>query len=93
MKPKHAQSEYRDRKNFQYYSSLSALVDYGAAFMSVDIGFPWKAYDARIYRTSKLFGKAQNHFGLHHMAANVLGHRQMPYMLGDPSYPLAPSLI
>ena len=63
VKPKRAQSEYRNMKNF-HSIILSTLVDWDAAFMSVDIGFPGKAHDARVYRTSKHFRKAQNHFGI-----------------------------
>ena len=79
-----AQNDYRNRKGF--HSIILCLMD-------VDIDFFGKAHDARVYRTSTLFAKAQAHSRLTGLDIKVYEHTVTvrPYIIGDPTYPHNPS--
>lgn len=94
-KPPGSKNKYRSRKNF-HSIILSALVSHDMSFMDCDIGFPGRAHDAKVYRKSQLFPKAQRHFDMNHrVVVDIPAGEKVfkPYILGDPAYPPGPFLI
>ena len=57
LRPQESASDYYNRKG--YYSMLmQAVVDFRGIFMDVNIGWPGKVHDARVFVNSTLYQKA-----------------------------------
>ena len=92
IRPIESASDYYNRKG--YYSVLmQALVDFRGLFMDINIGWPGKVHDARVFANSSLYKKASNGTLLPNQP-RVIGGVEVPLIiLGDPAYPLLPWLM
>ena len=92
LRPSDSASDYYNRKG--YYSILmQAVVEFRGLFMDVNIGWPGKVHDARVFVNSSFFHKANN-ASLFPDWKRTMGGVSVPLVvLGDPAYPLLPWLM
>lgn len=87
LRPKESAADYFNRKSF-YSVIMQALVDYRGLFMDINIGWPGKVHDARVFANSSLYRKANNGTLLPNWTCKM-GSTDVPLViLGDPAYPL-----
>uniref|UniRef100_A0A8C3I5I3 DDE Tnp4 domain-containing protein n=1 Tax=Chrysemys picta bellii TaxID=8478 RepID=A0A8C3I5I3_CHRPI len=92
LAPDHQASQYINRKGY-FSMVLQALVDHRGRFININVGWPGKVHDARVFRNSGLFRRLQEgiYFPDHKITT---GDVEMPIViLGDPAYPLMPWLM
>ncbi|XP_074828142.1 uncharacterized protein LOC141998984 [Natator depressus] len=92
LTPDHLANHYVNRQGY-FSMVLQALVDHKGRFTNINVGWPGKVYDARIFRNSGLFKQLQEgtYFSDHKI---TIGDVEMPIViLGDPAYPLLPWLM
>ncbi|CAM4532255.1 unnamed protein product [Caretta caretta] len=86
LAPEHQAGEYINRKGY-FSIVLQALVDHKGRFTNINVGWPGKVHDARIFRNSGLFQKLQEGTLFPDQKITV-GDVEMPIViLGDPAYP------
>uniref|UniRef100_A0A8C3FIF4 DDE Tnp4 domain-containing protein n=2 Tax=Chrysemys picta bellii TaxID=8478 RepID=A0A8C3FIF4_CHRPI len=92
LAPDHQGSQYI---NCQGYFSmvLQALVDHKGRFTNINVGWPGRVHDARVFRNTSLFKWLQQ--GIYFPDQKItVGDVDMPIViLGDPAYPLMPWLM
>ncbi|CAM4633656.1 unnamed protein product, partial [Lepidochelys olivacea] len=92
LAPEHQAAEYINRKGY-FSIVLQALVDHKGRFTNINVGWPGKVHDARIFRNSGLFQKLQEG-SLFPDQKITVGDVEMPIcILGDPAYPSMPWLM
>ncbi|CAM4637537.1 unnamed protein product [Caretta caretta] len=85
----HQAGEYINRKGY-FSIVLQALVDHKGRFTNINVGWPGKVHDVRIFRNSGLFQKLQEGTLFPDQKITV-GDVEMPIViLGDPAYALMP---
>ncbi|CAM5104837.1 unnamed protein product [Natator depressus] len=85
----HLGSQYINRKGY-FSMVLQALVDHKGCFTDINLGWPGKVHDARIFRNSGLFEQLQEVTYFPDQKITI-GDVEMPIViLGDPAYPLTP---
>jgi hypothetical protein len=85
-------ADYFNRKHF-YSIVLQAVVDADGEFTDVDIGFPGRTHDARVYALSPLAASINNGLCLRAPPSNVEGQAVRPYLVGDAAYGLSPAMM
>ncbi|CAM5165886.1 unnamed protein product [Natator depressus] len=86
LAPEHKAGEYINHKGY-FSIVLQALVDHKGHFTNINVGWPGKVHDARIFRNSGLFQKLQEGTLFQYQKITV-GDVEMPIViLGDPAYP------
>ncbi|CAM4649237.1 unnamed protein product [Lepidochelys kempii] len=90
--PDHLGSQYVNCKGY-FSMVLQALVDHKGRFTDINVGWPGKIHDARIFRNSGLFEQLQE--GTYFPDQKItIGNVEMPIViLGDSAYPLMPWLM
>ncbi|XP_065453378.1 uncharacterized protein LOC135983830 [Chrysemys picta bellii] len=92
LAPDHQGSQYINRKGY-FSMALQALVDHKGCFTNINVGWPGRVHDARIFRNTSLFKWLQQ--GIYFPEQKItVGDVDMPIViLGDPAYPLMPWLM
>ncbi|CAM5089282.1 unnamed protein product [Eretmochelys imbricata] len=92
LAPEHLGSQYINRKGY-FSMVLQALVDHKGCFPDINVGWPGKVHDTRIFRNSGLFEQLPE--GTYFPDQKItIGDVKMPIViLGDPGYPLMPWLM
>ncbi|CAM5140323.1 unnamed protein product [Eretmochelys imbricata] len=92
LDPDHQGSQYINRKGY-FSMVLQALVDHKGHFININVGWPGKVHDTRIFRNSGLFKWLQE--GVYFPDQKItVGDVELPIViLGDPAYPLMPWLM
>ena len=92
LRPQESASDYYNRKG--YYSILmQAIVECRGIFIDVNIGWPGKVHDARVFANSSCYRKGSNGTFFPDWS-RVIGGVSVPLViLGDPAYPLLPWLM
>ncbi|CAM5141834.1 unnamed protein product [Natator depressus] len=87
LAPEHQAGEYINRKGY-FSIVLQALVDHKGHFTNINVGWPGKVHEARIFRKSDLFQKLQEGTFFPDQKITV-GDVEMPIViLGESAYPL-----
>lgn len=81
--PKHGQLAYRNRKGFLSVV-LQGCIDFNGAFININVGYPGRAHNARVYRNSS-FGEdiATGKSFPRAIKMQVEGRDVYPYILGE----------
>ena len=92
MCPLDSGTDYYNRKG--YYSMLmQAVVDFRGIFIDVNIGWPGKVHDARVFANSTLYQKGSNGTLFPDWSQTINGISVPLLILGDPAHPLLPWLM
>ena len=91
-KPNDSPSNYYNRKGF-YSIIMQAVVDNNGLFLDSYIGWPGKVHDSRVLINSTFYKKAVLNKLLPNWIRKLCGVEISLVILGDPAYPLLPSLM
>uniref|UniRef100_A0A8C3HCJ4 DDE Tnp4 domain-containing protein n=1 Tax=Chrysemys picta bellii TaxID=8478 RepID=A0A8C3HCJ4_CHRPI len=92
LAPEHQGTQYINRKGY-FSMVLQAPVDHKGRFTNINMGWPGRVHDARVFRNTNLFKWLQQ--GTYFPDQKItIGDVEMPIViLGDPAYPLMPWLM
>ena len=92
LRPQESSSDYYNRKG--YHSILmQGVVDFRGLFMDVNIGWPGKVHDARVFVNSSFYHNANSGNLFPNWSRSLEGVDVPLIVLGDPAYPLLPWLM
>ena len=92
LTPKEDPLDYYNRK-VRHSIVLQALVDHEYQFMNIFVGWPGSCHDARIIANSTVFAKGEAGDLVPDRKQRIAGVDVPIVILGDPAYPLLPSLM
>ena len=90
--PQEHPADYYNRKGW-HSIILQAVVDHELRFWNINVGWPGRVHDARVFSNSVLFQKAQAGTLLPNLSRSLSGIDVPLVILGDPAYPLLPWLM
>ncbi|KAG6926236.1 hypothetical protein G0U57_012455, partial [Chelydra serpentina] len=90
--PDHQGSQYINSKGY-FSMVLQPLVDHKGCFTNINVGWPGKVHDARVFRNSDLFKQLQDGIYFPDQKITVGDAEMLIVILGDPAYPLMPWLM
>lgn len=89
--PTERHADYINRKGF-HSIVLQGTVDFFGKFIDINVGWPGRAHDARVFKNSSLYRRMTNAPGLYSdvdvPAYALNGIKIRPYFMGDAAYPL-----
>lgn len=89
--PHQSKADFYNRKGY-YSVLLQAVVDHKLQFWDINVGWPGKVHDARVFANSSLFKKAQSGRLFPSWTENFQGVPVPLTIIGDAAYPLLPWL-
>ena len=92
VSPLDCPADYYNRKGF-HSIILQAVVDHEYRFWNINVGWPGRVHDARVFTNSELFEKAQAVTLLPSSPKLIHGVSVPLVILADPAYPLLPWLM
>ena len=92
VSPLDCPADYYNRKGF-HSIILQAVVDHEYRFWNINVGWPGRVHDARVFTNSELFEKAQAGTLLPSSPRFIHGVNVPLVILADPAYPLLPWLM
>ncbi|CAM4578711.1 unnamed protein product [Caretta caretta] len=87
LAPDHLANQYINRKGY-LSMVLQALVDHKGRFTNINVGWPGKVHDTRIFRNSRQFEQLQEGTFLPDQKITIGDVEMLIVILGDPAYAL-----
>ena len=92
LAPPISPADYYNRKGF-YSVILQGVVDHRLRFWDINVGWPGKVHDARVFGNSSLYERGQSGTLFPNITESFQGVNVPVVMLGDSAYPLLPWLM
>lgn len=89
--PSENRNDYHNRKGW-YSIVLQAVCDHRYIFWDIEVGWPGRAHDARVYANSSLFQDLSENL-LPGITERFTGVEVPLFIIGDPAYPLSEFLL
>ena len=89
VSPQVCPADYYSRKGW-HSVILQGTVDHNGLFIDINVGWPGRVHDARVFSNSTLYSRGQSKVLLPNSTARICGRDIPLVLLGDPAYPLLP---
>lgn len=94
--PENSHGDYLNRKGW-YSLILQGVCDYMYVFTDINIGWPGRVHDARVFANSEIFHKGENGTLFPNWTKKIVlqrGETDLPVtIIADPAYPLKPWIM
>ena len=89
VSPQVCPADYYNRKGW-HSVILQGTVDHNGLFIDINVGWPGRVHDARVFSNSTLYSRGVSKVLLPNSTARICGKDIPLVLLGDPAYPLLP---